>query len=45
MNLGPKMVKIRVAKLLKIGFVNAIEDHKIGPEPNFPEPRSTNGQD
>ena len=32
-------------KILKSGFLHAREDQKIGPEPKFHVPRSSNGKD
>ena len=40
--MGPPPLKI---KILKIGFLHAIEDQKIGPEPKCHAPRPLNGKD
>ena len=40
--MGTPLLKI---KILKIGFLHAREDQKIGPEPKCHAPMSSNGKD
>ena len=43
-NTGPYGARLKI-KILKNDFLHAREDQIIGPEPNFNEPRSSNGKD
>ena len=44
-NTGPYGDPPLKIQILKSFFLHAREDQKIGPEPNFHEPRSSNGKD
>ena len=44
-NTGPYGDPPLKIKNLKIGFLHAREDRKIGPEPDFHAPRPSNGKD
>ena len=44
-NTGPYGDPPLKIKILKSGFLHAREDQKIGPEPKFHVPRSSNGKD
>ena len=44
-NTGPYLGPPLKIKILKSGFLHAREDQKIGPEPKFHVPRSSNGKD